>query len=46
VAEDKFTVVLAQSYASGQFALASFGMQQEYWTFVPKEDDEEGSADE
>lgn len=46
VAEDKFTVVLGQSYASGQFVLESFGMQREYWTFLPKVDDDEGDQEE
>jgi replicative DNA helicase len=43
VAEDKFTVVIGQSYASGQFAVKdeSFGMMKEYWTFVGKDEDEE-----
>jgi hypothetical protein len=45
IAEDKFTVVVGQSYASGQFVVDSYGWHKEYWTFVPKGDDEDGRGD-
>ena len=42
VEADKFTTIIAQSYVSGQFALKeSFGMHPEYWTHLPKSDEEE-----
>lgn len=40
VEADRFAVLVAQSYASGQFALDSQLMREEYWTFLRDEEEE------
>lgn len=41
VEADKFAVLITQSYASGQFALDSVMMKEEYWTFFKTDDEDE-----
>lgn len=37
---DRFAVLVAQSYASGQFALDSMMMREEYWSFIQEGEEE------
>lgn len=41
VEADRFSVLLTQSYASGQFALDSIYMREEYWSMMKSEDDDD-----
>jgi len=46
VEADKFTTIITQSYGSGQFVRDSYGMFPEYWTFLPKGDEDSGGTGE
>lgn len=42
---DRFSVVIPQNYTTGQFALDSCYMRDEYWSFLPKQAEEEQGDD-
>lgn len=39
--QDKFTVLISQSYATGQFVLDSVRMVSAYWSMLPEDEDDE-----